>query len=395
MEDERLSRILTEREKALSDNNNTYQDIINKNQNLYNQQIDYIDRYEQAQNDIAKTNLEQNQRMINRQKEEAQRSTDVENQKAYNTYQKVINPYGVDSESLGGLNNSGYSETFKLGAYNQYQDRVGRANVALRDAITSYDEALTKAKETYDVTAAQNALAKLQMGLQYAQSYNENYANYQMNRLNSSQNINSTYDNSYRNMLSQIQNERELEERIRQYNSDLAERQRQYDSNMAYQRERDKIADNQWQQEYNLSRYNAYSKKNSEPILTGKNEKEILEENDIDSTSTNALDGLGNSAETQKKSNYYWKNSDGTYTNQPSYIENTRLTKSGKTASEIGVAGNGIGNDYRVWKANGKYYVWNSNLNTYLDVTDEYNRKNGGNFSLTSLLLGGPGGRAF
>lgn len=259
MEDERLSRILTEREKALSDNNNTYQDIINKNQNLYNQQIDYIDRYEQAQNDIAKTNLEQNQRMINRQKEEAQRSTDVENQKAYNTYQKVINPYGVDSENLGGLNNSGYSETFKLGAYNQYQDRVGRANVALRDAITSYDEALTKAKETYDVTAAQNALAKLQMGLQYAQSYNENYANYQMNRLNSSQNINSTYDNSYRNMLSQIQNERELEERIRQYNSDLAEKQRQYDSNMAYQRERDKIADNQWQQEYNLSRYNTYN----------------------------------------------------------------------------------------------------------------------------------------
>lgn len=260
MEDERLNNILTEREKALAESNSTYKTIMDNNQNLYNQQQNYTNEYENTQNDIARMNLEENQRLINQQREKAQKETDIENQKAYNAYLKANNQYGTDIENLGGLNNSGYSETYKMGTYNTYQNRVARANAALRDAFTEYDNQMYDAKKTYDVTKAQNALAKLQMQIDYLTNFNDSNNSALMNRFNSNQNVRSDYQNAYQNMLSQIQNERELEERIRQYNSDLAEKQRQYDSNMAYQRERDKIADNQWQQEYNLSRYNTYNK---------------------------------------------------------------------------------------------------------------------------------------
>lgn len=349
MEDERLNKILAERDKALEESNSTYKQIMDNNQNLYNQQMDYSNAYENSQNAIADRNYEETQRLINQQRDKAQKETDIENQKAYNEYQKVINPYGTDTEKLGGLNNSGYSETFKLGAYNAYQNRLGKANAALRDAFTQYDNAMLEAKKDNDVIKAQNALNKLQMQIEYATNLNGDNNNALANKLNTNQSIKSSYDNSYQNMMNQIQNEKELQEKIRQYNE-----------NMAYQKERDRIADEQWQKEYALSQAKVYSSGSSSSSSNG--------ETYLGGTSTN--DGLGNSADTQSKSDYYWKNSDGTYTTQPAYVNNVRLKNSGTTAGTIGAVTNGTGSGYRVWTADGKYYVWNSIANTYLDVTD-------------------------
>ena len=354
MEDERLNKILAERDKALEESNSTYQQIMDNNQNLYDKQMNTAAEAENYQNYIADQNYESSQRLINQQRDKAKKENEIENQKAYNEYQKVINPYGTDVEKLDGLNNSGYSETFKLGAYNAYQNRVGRANSALMDAFTQYDNAMLEAKKDNDVTKAQNALNKLQMQIEYATNLNGENNNALTNKLNTNQSIKSSYDNSYQNMMSQIQNEKELEEKIRQYNE-----------NMAYQKERDRIADEQWQKEYALSQASLarsyYSGGSSSSSNSGSST--------ISNASTN--DGLGNSVSTQNKSDYYWKNSDGTYTTQPAYINNTRLTKAGGlTAGELGVVTNGTGSGYRIWKANGNYYVWNSVANTYLDVTD-------------------------
>ena len=242
MEDERLNKILAERDKALEESNSTYQQIMDNNQNLYDKQMNTAAEAENYQNYIADQNYESSQRLINQQRDKAKKENEIENQKAYNEYQKVINPYGTDVEKLDGLNNSGYSETFKLGAYNAYQNRVGRANSALMDAFTQYDNAMLEAKKDNDVTKAQNALNKLQMQIEYATNLNGDNNNALANKLNTNQSIKSSYDNSYQNMMNQIQNEKELQEKIRQYNE-----------NMAYQKERDRIADEQWQKEYALS----------------------------------------------------------------------------------------------------------------------------------------------
>lgn len=335
MEDERLNNILAERDKSLAESNSTYDTILNNNQNLYNLQQNYANDYETNQNDIARMNYEQNERLINQQKEKAQRETDIENKKAYNSYLKANNQYGTDVEKLGGLNNSGYSETYKMGTYNTYQNRVGRANAALRDAFTQYDNEMYDAKKNYDVTKAQNALNKLQMQIDYATNFNSNNNNALMNKLNSNESIKQDYRTAY-------QNERDLQEKIRQYNE-----------NMAYQKERDKIADQQWQSEYNLSRYNTYNKGSG-------------------TTKTTGTDALGNSIKTQQAENYYFKKADGTYTDQPSYINDVRLVTKDVTAGEIGANYPGIGKNYRIWQAGGNYYVWNNNEKTYYDVTDLY-----------------------
>ena len=68
------------------------------------------------------------------------------------------------------------------------------------------------------------------------------------------------YDTRYQNMLSQIN--QEISNKQNQYNTalsilqsdrKLAEDIKQFNEQMAYQRERDRIKDSQWQQEYNLS----------------------------------------------------------------------------------------------------------------------------------------------
>ena len=204
MQDERLNNILSERDKAINESNSTYQGLINNNKNLYDEQLKGLDTYETTQNGIAQGNYEQAINQINQNKENAQKRTDIENQKAYNSYQKVINPYGVEQESLGGLGNSGYSETFKLGAYNQYQNRIGKANIALQEAFTQYDNEMSEAKRTYDTTKAQNALTKLQMQLEYAKSYNDTNTSLSLGQLTGKQNLNSDYDNRYMNMINHI-----------------------------------------------------------------------------------------------------------------------------------------------------------------------------------------------
>lgn len=347
MKDERLNNILAERDKALNENNSTYQTIMNNNQNLYNQQQEYTNTYENTQNDIARMNYEENQRLINQNREKAQRETDQENAKAYNSYLKANNQYGTDVEKLGGLNNSGYSETYKMGTYNTYQNRVARANAALREAYTEYDNQMYDAKKTYDVTKAQNALNKLQMSIEYLTNLNGENNNALMNRLNTNQNTRDSYQSAYQNMMSQIQNEKELQEKIRQYNE-----------NLAYQKYRDAVADEQWQKEYNLSSYNTYNRSSGG--------------SGGGSGSSSETDALGNSVKTQQSDNYYFKKADGSYTDQPSYINNVRLVTSGVTAGDIGANYNGIGKNYRIWQAGGNYYVWNNNEKTYYDVTDLY-----------------------
>ena len=57
------------------------------------------------------------------------------------------------------------------------------------------------------------------------------------------------YHNQYQDVLNQINQENALAEDVRQYNESLAEDIRQYNEGLAYQKERDKVADEQWKAE--------------------------------------------------------------------------------------------------------------------------------------------------
>jgi hypothetical protein len=256
LEDERLAKIESEKQNAINNSNSVYQTLNNQAQNLYNQQQQYAADYQKTQDEVLDKQLANQTAKIEQQKQIATQNRDTEAKRARNDYQAYINPYGVNAESLAsrGLLNSGLSETSQLGGYNAYQNRVASANKALQDAIVAYDNDINDAQLNNDVAKAQNALTKLEMQLKYAQSYFDTSNELAQNSLANQQSLNSQYANQYQNMLGQILNENQYQESIRQYNESLAEKQRQYNENLAYQRERDRIADEQWQKEYELTK---------------------------------------------------------------------------------------------------------------------------------------------
>ena len=248
----RINNVYNEREKALAENQQTYSGLLDDANSFRQQQNQMLAQQEKTQNEVLDKQLENQTNIINQQKEQAQKQTETQNKQALNSYNAFINPYGYQAESLAstGLNNSGLSETAKLGAYTTYQNRVAQANSSLQNAITNYDNSINEAILNNDVQKAQNALTRLQAELQANESYYNTKSSLTQNLLSNKLNINSQYDNQYNNVYNQVLNEQKEAEAIRQYNE-----------KMAYQKQRDAIADAQWQKEYELSKkkVNSYS----------------------------------------------------------------------------------------------------------------------------------------
>lgn len=269
--DDRLTLIEQEKQKALQDSNNLYSNLQEQNQNLYNQQKEYADEQEGLQNEALDKQLSFREGQIEKQKETARENKHQEEIKAKNDYTSYTNQYGVEAENLAsrGLLNSGVSETMKLGAYNTYQNRLANANKTMQDAITEYDNTMNEARLTYDTKKAENALKKLELMLSYSKSYYDTNATFGQNQLQNNQNLNSEYNNQYNTIRNQIQNEKELEERIRQYNEDMTYQKQKDQTELEYQKERDRIADKQWQKEYNLAKYKASSQNKETELSDG------------------------------------------------------------------------------------------------------------------------------
>ena len=249
--DERLVEIERQKNNALKQSDSTYDSLIKENQNLYNQQQGYITQQEQLQNNALNQQYEFQKQQIENQKKEANQNYQTEQKRARNDYTSFINPYGVTAESQAsqGLGQSGFSETVKLGGYNMYQNRLAAANKVLQDAITTYNLNMNEAKVNYDVQKAQNAVTKLQSMLELSQNYYDKKSTLSQNKLNNNQSLNSDYFNRYNTVYQNIEEEKAKQEQIRQYNENLALQREQ----LAYQKERDRIADEQWQKEYALS----------------------------------------------------------------------------------------------------------------------------------------------
>ena len=409
LEDQRLAKIESEKQNAINNANSVYQNLNNQAENLYNQQQQYAADYQKTQDEVLDKQLANQTAKIEQQKQVATENRDTEAKRARNDYQAYINPYGVNAESLAsrGLLNSGLSETSQLGGYNTYQNRVASANKALQDAITAYDNDINDAQLHNDVAKAQNALTKLEMQLKYAQSYYDTSSELAQNSLANQQSLNSQYANQYQAMLGQILNENQYKESIRQYNADLAEKQRQYNQNLAYQRERDKVADAQWQKEYELSKQSvAASRKSSSSRSSGGSSKGGSGGNSkSQQIQTNSKSGdsfmskLGNAVKSSVSKASNAKNGvnpntgkvhkdakNGVFSNgyQPDNVGGKKLSKSGKKVSDVfsdaSYQKNGKNADFgnqNVWSDGKKYYVWVGD--DYLDVTKVFNTvKNNG-----------------
>lgn len=224
MDDERLAKIEAEKAQMQAKNDSVYNELLQDNENLYNQQKDYANTWETTENSNLDKRLEFNTGLINQQKDKANQLYETEAKKAKNDFTAYANPYGLQAEQFAsqGLLKSGVSETAKLGGYNSYQNRLAMANKVRQDALVQYDNDINQARLENDVQKAQNAVKKLEMNLQYANSYFNNKSSLKQNQLSNSLSIGGDYFNRYNTVYNNIQAEKEREEAIRQWNEQFA-----------------------------------------------------------------------------------------------------------------------------------------------------------------------------
>lgn len=197
-------------------------------------QYEDIDRLTSNQNQMLDNALKQQQEITNKQTEmnvaelernklEIEKDADKTNKALYAEYRKASNPYGATAENLAsqGLGNSGYAETTQTNLYNTYQRNITDTLNNARDLKADFDFQISKARQTGDITLAQNALDIYNQKMQLlTQEY-------------------------------ELKNNREQFLYQKQQNA-LA--QSNWEKEWAYQQERDRVADSQWQKEYDLSR---------------------------------------------------------------------------------------------------------------------------------------------
>ena len=251
----RVNNVYNQREKALAENKNVYSGLIDEAGQLRDSQNQFLAQQTAIQNETLDKQLANQTAKIETQKNEARNLTKKEETKAYNDYLMSINPYGYQNAILNsqGLGQSNASEYQRKSSFVTYNNRVAQANASLTNALTKYDQDINDAITNNDVQKAQNALNELAKRLANTENYYNTKASLTQSQLQNTRSINAQYDDQYNRVYNQILNEQQEAEAIRQWNERIAEERRQYDSKMAYQRERDAIADAQWQQQYNLS----------------------------------------------------------------------------------------------------------------------------------------------
>lgn len=244
-EDERFKNVENEKQDRLTEVNDTYNNMIGQSDKFYQDQINAARDYANTQQDLQNQQTDLIVNEINQQKEQAKKDYLREQKGAYVDWQKESNRYGANTEQLAsnGLSNTGYSESAQVSMYNTYQNRVSTARESYNLAMQNYDNGIAEARLANNSKLAEIAYNALQMELELSLNGFQYKNTLLLDQMNKRQDIDNNYYARWQNVLSQMNTENSLAESIRQYNE-----------KMAYQRERDKVADKQWEKQYKLAK---------------------------------------------------------------------------------------------------------------------------------------------
>lgn len=232
--DHRFSQVDADKKVALSDLEQTYAGMINSADSYYNAQIDASKQWAEKQSELQQEQTDFAIDQIEQQKQQAQKDYTKEQSGAYVDWQKQSNQYGVNAEqrASAGLAGTGYAESSQVGMYNTYQNRVATARESFKQAIVSYNNAITEARLQNNATLAEIAYQALQQQLELSLEGFQYKNQLILDKASRKAEIEQTYYQRYMDVLNQINQENALAEEIRQYNASLAEEQRQYDASL-------------------------------------------------------------------------------------------------------------------------------------------------------------------
>lgn len=351
-DDKRLAAVESAKKEAINTANNTYNNMINQTDSQYNELIQANKDYATKQQEIQQQNTDFAVEQINQQKDKAEKDYIKEQTGAYTDYQKATNQYGVNAEqqATAGLQNTGYAESSKVQAFTSYQNRYSTAREVYNNAVLSYDNAIKDAQLKNNAQLAEIAFQSLQAQLEYALQGFQYKNELLQTKLNTQMQLDSEYNNRYQQVLSQINTENSLAEQIRQYNE-----------SMAYQKQRDAVADSQWQKQYSLSKASSGGSSGS----SGSKSSSKL-------TNGSKSSGSGSSSKlTKGKSD---AETYGTFSNgyQPKGISGYGEVKaSGLKVGDVFMNDGSSFSKQKIWQAGGHYFVWDGSAKDYVDVTNK------------------------
>lgn len=233
--DYRLTNVTTEKTNALNNLNNTYNNMVNNSQKYYDDLINNSKDWTNKQQAIQQANTNWAVDKIEQSKEQAEKDYIKEQKGAYTDYQKAIDEYGVNAEQRAstGMNNSGYTETAQMMAFNSYQNRYASAREDYNKAILNYDNSIKDAMLQNSSSLAQIAYEGLQSQLELALQGFQYKNELLQNQISSQMQMESLYETKYNNVLNQINEENRLAEEKRQFDAQLAENRRQFNATQA------------------------------------------------------------------------------------------------------------------------------------------------------------------
>ena len=234
--DQRFKDVESQKQDALNNMNNTYNNMINNSDQYYNDMINAAEDYGQKQQEIQQANTDFAIEKIEQQKDYAKQDYEREQRGSYTDYAREVNPYGQNAEAAatsGIARGSGVSESARIQAWSAYQGRIGQARQTYQRAVQEYDNGIKDAMLTNNAKLAeiayQSLSKKLELGLNQFQYKNTLLGQ----QLEMQRTISNDYYTRWQNVLSQMNTENSLAEQIRQYNATQAENKRQFDAKMA------------------------------------------------------------------------------------------------------------------------------------------------------------------
>nr|DAP29526.1 MAG TPA: hypothetical protein [Caudoviricetes sp.] len=248
-----------------------YEDI----DSLMNQQNNLLNEQQKKQNELINQQTKIQTDELNREKEKIDKDVDKTNQSLYSNWQKQTNQYGVQAEQLAqqGLANSGYAETTKTALYNTYQKNVTDTLNNARDLKSDYDFKIAQARQQGSVQQAQAAVdlyaQRLQLLTQnYELRQNREQYLYQKER-------DKVSDNQWQKTFDEQVRQNEIENQWKQKNYDYQQQRdsvsdSQWKQSFDYQKQRDAVSDSQWQKQYELSKKASASRTSSSSKSTSK-----------------------------------------------------------------------------------------------------------------------------
>lgn len=138
--------IVNKRNQAIKDANGVYNQIINEQTDLINNQGNQIDDYMKNSKDIINQDINKNVSELQNISEQAKREQEAEKQAIMKNYTNYTN--NVD-------------ETTRIGALNSVRNRMNEYDASLKDVIQEYNNQIAQAKITGQSIIAQNALEML------------------------------------------------------------------------------------------------------------------------------------------------------------------------------------------------------------------------------------------